>query len=236
MGNRLFSPTASLLPHLNNITPEAQQHFDQGMVHARRRNWEEAIKEFCIALDISPRFIRALQNRGLAYWYVLVLLKLLVRLSDLVRIKEQQLWNIDKLMPFTSFLKKYELALDDFNKSIEIDPKHDGISTSYHHRGWIHHTIGNLEKAIQDYSRAIELEPDYYLAHNNRGQAYQELGNFDAAIKDHTTAIALHPEEDLAYNNRGFDYNSLGEYHKAIEDLEKCVTLAPGTVSFQQFL
>jgi Flp pilus assembly protein TadD len=36
--------------------------------------------------------------------------------------------------------------------------------------------LEQYERAIRDYSKAIELDPDYVNAHNNRGFAYQALG------------------------------------------------------------
>jgi len=75
-------------------------------------------------------------------------------------------------------------------------------------------------KAIEAYSRAIELngnQPAYYL---NRGTAY-ELGlQYPAAIADFTRAIELDPNMMGAYTHRGKVYELLGDPQKAKADLE----------------
>ncbi|MGB9742145.1 MAG: tetratricopeptide repeat protein, partial [bacterium] len=42
--------------------------------------------------------------------------------------------------------------------------------------------IKDLEKAIQYYTRAIELNPKFAKAYNNRGNVYYDKGEFDLAI------------------------------------------------------
>ena len=45
-------------------------------------------------------------------------------------------------------------------------------------------TLRQIDKAIEAYSRAIELNPNYADAYNNRGIAYGQQGEFDRAIED----------------------------------------------------
>ena len=52
---------------------------------------------------------------------------------------------------------------------------------------------GDLDRAIQDYTEAIALNPDLAEAYNNRGNAYWEKGDHDQAIKDFDRAIVLNP-------------------------------------------
>jgi tetratricopeptide (TPR) repeat protein len=44
--------------------------------------------------------------------------------------------------------------------------------------------LEQYERAIRDYSKAIELDPDYALAYNNREFAYQALGKTVEAEAD----------------------------------------------------
>ena len=62
---------------------------------------------------------------------------------------------------------------------------------------------GELDRAIDDWNKAIELDPKLAQAYNNRGAAYNGTGEHDLAIKDYTTAIKHQPDHGKAYSNRG---------------------------------
>jgi len=62
------------------------------------------------------------------------------------------------------------------------------------------------QKAIDDCSKAIELDPKNADAYNNRGNAYASLGEYQKAIDDCSKAIELDPKNADAYNNRGNAY------------------------------
>jgi tetratricopeptide (TPR) repeat protein len=57
--------------------------------------------------------------------------------------------------------------------------------------------------ALDDYSRAIKLNPEFAEAYNSRGSAKVALGDLHGAIEDFNTAIKLNPNFAEAYNGRG---------------------------------
>ena len=84
-----------------------------------------------------------------------------------------------------------------------------------------------LTPAIQDYTTAIDLIPDFFQAYNNRGDAYRQTGEFDAAIQDLNTAIDLKPDLVNAYNNRGVAYALKGDIGAAIQDYTTAIKVNP---------
>ena len=62
---------------------------------------------------------------------------------------------------------------------------------------------GDSDRAIEDFNKTINLNPNYVDAHNNRGVAYGEKGDFDRAIKDFNKVIELNPNYAEVYSNRG---------------------------------
>ena len=60
-----------------------------------------------------------------------------------------------------------------------------------------------MKKAIADFTKALELDPDLVAAYNFRGKAYSDQRKFDEAIADFTKAIELDAEYAIAYYNRG---------------------------------
>jgi len=80
-------------------------------------------------------------------------------------------------------------------------------------------------KAIDDYTEAIRLRPDYPDALINRGVRYQELGEFLHAIDDFTEAIRLKPDDPDAFRHRGTCFREIGEEQKAIDDFTEASRL-----------
>jgi tetratricopeptide (TPR) repeat protein len=60
------------------------------------------------------------------------------------------------------------------------------------------------QRAVEDFSAAIELDPRSALAFNNRGHNLQQLGRHQEALKDFDQAIRLAPEYALAHQNRAW--------------------------------
>ena len=84
---------------------------------------------------------------------------------------------------------------------------------------------------IDNYSKAIDLKPDYQIAYFNRGIAYYSKANYDQAIKDYSKAIELNPIDSDAYYSRGLAYYDKKSYDQAIKDYTKAIELKPDYAS-----
>ena len=62
-------------------------------------------------------------------------------------------------------------------------------------RGRDSHEKGNYDKAIAEYTAAIQLDPEHALALIDRGTAWVAQGEFDKAIADCDEALRLRPGE-----------------------------------------
>ena len=100
-------------------------------------------------------------------------------------------------------------------------------SDAYLNRGVDYYDQGELDKALTDYNKAIELDPAESLAYLNRGMVYYDQGELDKALIDYNKAIELDPAESLAYSNRGAAYYVQGELDKALTDYNKAIELDP---------
>jgi len=75
--------------------------------------------------------------------------------------------------------------------------------------------------AIQDYNKAIELNPKDALAYNGRGLAKEGLQDYRWAIQDYNKAIELNPNIAGAYLNRGLAKIYFGQKDNGCLDLSK---------------
>ena len=62
--------------------------------------------------------------------------------------------------------------------------------------------MGNFDKAIKDFSKAIELDPKNAYAYNNRGLYKYHIQDKAGAIEDYNKAIELDPNNREAYFNK----------------------------------
>src|SRR6266542_1101227 len=68
-------------------------------------------------------------------------------------------------------------------------------SAAYFNRGLAKKSIGDDDGAIDDYTRAIEINPRDAAAYNNRGLARYDNGDYDLAFDDYTKAIEINTRD-----------------------------------------
>ena len=103
------------------------------------------------------------------------------------------------------------------------------LARVYHLRGAAHRHFGNTntdlvehELAVDDFTRAIELDPDYAEAYFSRGVLYwREVRNAYRAIRDMTRVLELAPGRAEALFNRAMAHQMRGDQELAIADLER---------------
>ena len=100
-------------------------------------------------------------------------------------------------------------------------------AADYFNRGVADKANDDLEAAIGDYTRAIELDPKYAAAYSNRGNAKQAKGDLDGAIADCDRAIELNPKDAIAHKNRGVAKKAKGDLEGAIADYNRAIELDP---------
>jgi tetratricopeptide (TPR) repeat protein len=109
----------------------------------------------------------------------------------------------------------------------DVISKYDYAQDAYLNRGVAYGNLGQFDKAIDDYSKAIELNPKYTKAYYNLGVAYANLGQWDKAIDDYNRTIGIDPDFTDAYYNRGIAYANIGTWDKAIEDYSRVIGIRP---------
>jgi tetratricopeptide (TPR) repeat protein len=94
-------------------------------------------------------------------------------------------------------------------------------------RGMAANSEGDKDKAIAEYTEAIRLYPNYWMAYANRGGVYSSKRDDDRAIADYTEAIRIVPNEPSIYESRGGNYYSKKDYNRAIADYTEAIRLRP---------
>ncbi|WP_017718485.1 tetratricopeptide repeat protein [Kamptonema formosum] len=98
---------------------------------------------------------------------------------------------------------------------------------SYRKRGFERLNVRDYQGAVEDYTRALELNPNSAITCNDRGVALSSLADQPAAIADYTKALELDPNEPVYYFNRGFARFNQEDFRGAIEDYSQVIRLSP---------
>lgn len=97
----------------------------------------------------------------------------------------------------------------------------------YFGRAMIYNRLNKNNEAIADYSKAIQLKPDFVRAYGKRAGIYYDLKDAQKAIFDYTQCTNMAPNYTAAYYYRGFIYMDQGRYDAAIDDFTKTVKIDP---------
>ncbi|MDB4614450.1 tetratricopeptide repeat protein [bacterium] len=122
--------------------------------------------------------------------------------------------------------EKHTVPLDSAVERFSIEIERRPSAEAFHQRGIAYAAIEDYERSIEDYSKTIELKPQYAGAYVNRGNCYRAMKNQKKALSDFSAALTLDEKNFVAYNNRALVYTSMREFDKAMGDLDKAVSLS----------
>lgn len=115
-------------------------------------------------------------------------------------------------------------AIEDYRKSVEINPNYD---EAHNNLGFALAGQGDFHAATNEYIKALSLNPKLTEAHNNLGNALGNLGLTDAAIHEYQVALAENPRHAEAHNNYGVALAMHGQLDAAIEQFRDAVRAKP---------
>jgi tetratricopeptide (TPR) repeat protein len=114
-------------------------------------------------------------------------------------------------------------------KPLTAPPAALTTARDYFIQGNYEYEQGKCDQAINDYTRAIELNPYLPEAYNNRAYVYMVKKDYASALSDLDMAIELRPDYVNALMNRGDIYNYYYsiDYTRAVADYDHVLRVDP---------
>jgi tetratricopeptide (TPR) repeat protein/predicted Ser/Thr protein kinase len=179
--------------------PDAYNYFLQGRGYLEKgpESMDSAITLFTRALELDPNYGLAEADLGTAYW------------SKYESGKDKK------------FIPKARQAC---SKAVEL-----GNAGAEGHvcLGVLENGAGNYEKAVDEFTRAIQLDPSSDGAYTGMASAYERLGKLNDAEKIYQQVIKLRPRYWKGYNQLGIFYCRQSQYDKCAAMFQKVAELTP---------
>jgi len=137
---------------------------------------------------------------------------------------------------FTTFKEEYfERAMPEFQRAALLNPK---SPLPQYFIGRVHTKASFLtkkawasdadrddatRKAVQAYTRAIQLDPKFLRAYEDRASGYLNLKQYSQAIRDYDTILAFDSENGTALADRGLARLETGQYFAAALDFGSAI-------------
>ena len=192
-----------------------------------------AIKDFEKAFQLANEDVyqraRSLNNSALIFFEREDYAQAIERYSKAIELYPNEFYQYSNRADAYRMFEKYDLALKDYNKAIELDKNNP--AERYDDRANFFIQQKDYTSALKDLDNAIELaqEKGFYL--NNRGDFYNEyLNNNDKAIEDFKKAFQLSSlvfEKSRSLNNMALIYFGQEKYDLAIEAYSKAIEISP---------
>ena len=121
---------------------------------------------------------------------------------------------------------EHDEAIAILQRAIDSNPNNPILYHLYMLRGLAHFMQWKPYEAIENFNRAIALDPCDSEPYVQRGTIRVILREYERAVEDFTAAIQVDHNAE-AYSGRGDAYVGMGEYNAALRDYERVIALQP---------
>jgi tetratricopeptide (TPR) repeat protein len=199
-------------------------YYKRGQARIETGDIKGAIEDFTKAIELNPSIYSAYIKRGIAEVHIGEFNK---AKDDFIESLKHKV-SLEALMNLADIkfkMSDYSGAITDYTSI--IDQKLSHSSDVYYRRGLAEAEYGKYQESIQDFSRAIELFPNYADAYLQRGHSEIQLKNYTTAIADLTKVIQLRPRDKDGYYSRGVAKSHVDDLNGAIVDFSKAIDIDP---------
>lgn len=121
--------------------------------------------------------------------------------------------------------KKKMEYLQKINKFDALIKENSRNSGAFYNRAWMYAAMGDLQRAQEDYAKALEIDEKFEEAYYNRGLLFVRMKKFVQAVNDFDAVIKLNPLASDAYCNRGNANFQMGRSEPAIKDYTEALKI-----------
>jgi tetratricopeptide (TPR) repeat protein len=209
---------------------DAKLYYSRGFSFQKLSKHQQAIEDFKHAIRLNPGYALAYNARGVSFHsqgkYEIAIkdFKQALRIDPKDVTFSKNLKNTESMMNLKgkSFWQKFTKR-GKAGKNMEEKTK----SILHHNSATKLQKEGKYKEAINEFNKALSIDPKFAMAYASRGVTFHYLGEYTTAIKDYSQAIRINPSDATFYNNRGASYQKLEKHQQAIEDFDQAIRIDP---------
>ncbi|MDR1286070.1 MAG: tetratricopeptide repeat protein [Treponema sp.] len=130
---------------------------------------------------------------------------------------------------------RFDEALGFYSRILEMSPDSGICALVYKHRGMAYFARSKYGEAIEDFTRALEMDGESYKAAYYRGVVRSVTRQYAEAAGDFTLSLRINPYQPFCFFRRGQAYYHLGDYPAALADTESSLALEPENAQAKKF-
>lgn len=168
---------------------------NRALVSLKLSKFEQAIVDYTKALELDNNNVEYYIGRGSANLSLEHYNAAKEDYNAALVIEDENLEALFGLGKAYQSLNNNDKALEYYSRAIKKEPNNSLSADAYNNRGNIWSSRGQLEAAIEDYTKAIGINSRMDVAYFNRGLAFRALGDREKAIADFQKCIELTENE-----------------------------------------
>ncbi|MBU1342567.1 MAG: tetratricopeptide repeat protein [Proteobacteria bacterium] len=205
-----------ITPILSCTVRKGWQELRAGKEYAKRSDYRRAIKKYSEMIEKNPDYWKVYVYRSVAY----------------------------------EEINKIDLAIVDLSSGLKLIPKidkgygklpRDEWALIYVKRGTLYHKTNFYNKAIDDYDKALELDPQCIGAYFYRAGTKEKINQLSAAIEDYSKTVDMmskllsgisNSEKSMVYLNRAIIYRKQNKFDFALADHHRAIKIDGSAKAF----
>lgn len=194
-----------------------------------KKNYKQAKLHYKKALIREPNNIDALRGLGQCDYYLENDDAAEATFKKMLEIEPGNVQALLYLGKLAYANNEYKVASDYAKQALDNDPESYECNMDY---GMYERYLGHYQNAEAAWTKAIQIESDYFLAYVYRAGLYDEQELFSKAIKDYKKVIELNPKYYYAYESLGILALHEEKWTTAREAFMKCFESNKGNISY----
>jgi Flp pilus assembly protein TadD len=205
-------------------------HYNLGTVYDRMGRFEEALKEYQVALTLRPNNAQAHNNLGILYEKTGRLDEAVKEYQAAVKLDPSHAKAFSNLGLLFRRMSRAADALRTLQDAVSFNPSDSSLHNTL---GAVYLEQKRFNEAAGEIQIALRLNPDYVEAHNNLGLLFKKMNRLDDATREFQVALGLNPQYAEAHSNLGIVYVMQGRIEDAITEFNRALSIEPHNEAFR---
>lgn len=225
---RTVVPTTMLVMEVTTTSMEAYNYFIRGRIENDRLCYSEAVRFFEKAVELDSTFASAHYYLGIVYYYLRDL-KASKEAYERAKVLSDKVTEKERLFIEAEYAQMIEKNYEKWYRILsQLARKYPKEKQAHMLLGYYYYAIErSSDRAMGEYNRALELDPNYGSVLNRMANQCALTGNYTKAIEYYKRYAAASPGDANPFDSMGDLYFQMGQLDEALAQYQKALSVDP---------